>query len=204
MKIFGPLYNRAITWSRHRYAPALLTGLSFVEGFIFPVPPEVMLAPMSLANRHQALWFATLSLLGSLAGALLGYLLGHFAFAIMQPLIAWLGWSEAIDKQIHQLQQLVLESPWRAFWLLVLVGFTPIPLKIFTWASGIVGVPLLPFLSSMLIGRGKRVYLVAGAIKLGGKRAETLLHRWIEPLGWITSALLIGLVGWVIWKTKFG
>lgn len=74
MKIFGPLYNRAITWSRHRYAPALLTGLSFVEGFIFPVPPEVMLAPMSLANRHQALWFATLSLLGSLAGALLGYL----------------------------------------------------------------------------------------------------------------------------------
>ncbi len=61
MKIFGPLYNRAITWSRHRYAPALLTGLSFVEGFIFPVPPEVMLAPMSLANRHQALWFATLS-----------------------------------------------------------------------------------------------------------------------------------------------
>ncbi len=58
----------------------------------------------------------------------------------------------------------------------------PIPLKIFTWASGIVGVPLLPFLSSMLIGRGKRVYLVAGAIKLGGKRAETLLHRWIEPL----------------------
>ncbi len=158
MKIFGPLYNRAITWSRHRYAPALLTGLSFVEGFIFPVPPEVMLGPMSLANRHQALWFATLSLLGSLAGALLGYLLGHFAFAVMQPLIAWLGWSQAIDKQIHQLQQLVLESPWRAFWLLVLVGFTPIPLKIFTWASGIVGVPLLPFLSSMLIGRGKRVY----------------------------------------------
>ncbi len=60
MKIFGPLYNRAITWSRHRYAPALLTGLSFVEGFIFPVPPEVMLGPMSLANRHQALWFTTL------------------------------------------------------------------------------------------------------------------------------------------------
>ncbi|AXI84454.1 DedA family protein [Xylella taiwanensis] len=204
MKIFGPLYNRAIIWSRHRYAPVLLTGLSFFEGFIFPVPPEVMLAPMAVANRRQALWFATLSLLGSLTGAMVGYLLGHFAFAAMQPLIAWLGWTEKIDTQVHQLQHLVFESPWRAFWLLVLVGFTPIPLKVFTWASGIVGVPFLPFLSSMLIGRGKRVYLVAGAIKLGGKRAETLLHRWIEPFGWITSAILIGLVGWAVWKTKFG
>ncbi|MBB6366196.1 membrane protein YqaA with SNARE-associated domain [Xanthomonas sacchari] len=204
MKIFGPLYERAISWSRHRRAPALLTGLSFAEAIVFPVPPEVMLAPMSLAQPRRALWFATLSLLGSLAGAMIGYLLGHFAFAAVQPLIEWLGWTQKIDAQVSHLRQVIAESPWRAFWLLVLAGFTPIPLKIFTWASGIVGVPLLPFLASMLVGRGKRVYLVAGAIRLGGPRAEAALRRWIEPLGWVASAILALLVVWVIWRAKFG
>ncbi|HYG06514.1 MAG TPA: YqaA family protein [Stenotrophomonas sp.] len=204
MKIFGPLYDLAIRWSRHRRAPGLLTGLSFLEGFIFPVPPEVMLAPMSLAQPRRAMWFATLSLFGSLGGALVGYALGHFAFAALHPLIEWLGWSEKIDEQVAQLRQVVAESPWRAFWLLVLAGFTPIPLKIFTWASGVVGVPIVPFLASMAVGRGKRVYLVAGAIRLGGARAEAALHRWIEPLGWLASLLLVGLAGWVIWRAKFG
>ncbi len=198
MKIFGPLYARAIQWARHRRAPSLLTGLSFFEAIVFPVPPEVMLAPMSLAQPRRALWFATLSLAGSLAGALIGYALGHFAFAAVQPLIEWLGWSERIDAQVAHLREVVAQSPWQAFWLLVLAGFTPIPLKIFTWASGIVGVPLLPFLASMLVGRGKRVYLVAGAIRLGGARAEAALHRWIEPVGWIAMVLLVVLAGWAV------
>ncbi|MDL5365968.1 YqaA family protein [Xanthomonas sp. NCPPB 2654] len=204
MKIFGPLYERAIGWSRHRRAPAFLTGLSFAEAIVFPVPPEVMLAPMSLAQPRRALWFATLSLMGSLAGALVGYMLGHFAFAAVQPLIEWLGWTQKIDAQVSHLREVVAESPWRAFWLLVLAGFTPIPLKIFTWASGIVGIPLLPFLASMLVGRGKRVYLVAGAIRLGGPRAEAALRRWIEPLGWIAMAILALLVVWVLWRAKYG
>ncbi|QNH21604.1 DedA family protein [Xanthomonas sp. GW] len=204
MKIFGPLYERAIGWSRHRRAPAFLTGLSFAEAIVFPVPPEVMLAPMSLAQPRRALWFATLSLMGSLAGALVGYMLGHFAFAAVQPLIEWLGWTQKIDAQVSHLREVVAESPWRAFWLLVLAGFTPIPLKIFTWASGIVGIPLLPFLASMLVGRGKRVYMVAGAIRLGGPRAEAALRRWIEPLGWVAMAILALLVVWVIWRAKYG
>ncbi|UYB50683.1 DedA family protein [Xanthomonas sp. AM6] len=204
MKIFGPLYERAIAWSRHRRAPTFLTGLSFAEAIVFPVPPEVMLAPMSLAQPRRALWFATLSLMGSLAGALVGYMLGHFAFAAVQPLIEWLGWTQKIDAQVTHLREVVAQSPWRAFWLLVLAGFTPIPLKIFTWASGIVGIPLLPFLASMLVGRGKRVYLVAGAIRLGGPRAEAALRRWIEPLGWVAMAILALLVVWVLWRAKYG
>lgn len=203
MQIFGPLYRRAMQWAAHPRAPALLTALSFAEAVIFPVPPEVMLAPMSLAQPKRGLWFATLSLVGSLFGALLGYVLGHFAFAALQPMIEWLGWRNAIDTQVAHLRQVVAESPWKAFWLLVLAGFTPIPLKIFTWASGIVGVPLLPFLASMAVGRGKRLYLVAGAIRLGGVRAEAALHRWIEPVGWIASVLLAVLVGWLVWKAKY-
>ena len=82
--------------------------------------------------------------------------------------------------------------------MLVLAGFTPIPLKIFTWASGIVGVPMLPFLASMVVGRGKRVYLIALAIRLGGERAEAALHRYIEPIGWVAMALLAALIGWLV------
>ena len=204
MKIFGPLYERTIGWARHRRAPAFLTGLSFAEAVVFPVPPEVMLAPMCLAQPRRGFWFATLSLLGSLAGAVVGYALGHYAYELVKPLLAALGWMERIDAQVQQLREIAAHSPWQAFWLLVLAGFTPIPLKIFTWASGIVGVPLVPFLASMFIGRGKRVYLVALAIRLGGVRAEAALRRYIEPIGWIASVLLVAAIGWLVWKAQFG
>jgi len=80
-------------------------------------------------------------------------------------------------------------------------GFTPVPFKLFTIAAGTVSMPLLPFIAAVLIGRGKRVYLVAGAIRLGGERAERALHRSIEPVGWAALALLaIGLIALFVWK----
>jgi Predicted membrane protein len=204
LKVFAPLYERALAWARHRNAPALLTILSFAEAVFFPVMPEVMLAPMALSQPRRAFRFASLSLAGSMVGAVVGYLLGHYAFELVKPLFASLGWLERIDVQVEYLRGIAEQSPWKAFWILVLAGFTPIPLKIFTWASGIVGVPMLPFLTSMLVGRGKRVYLVALAIRLGGERAEAALHRWIEPLGWIATALLAAGVGYLVWRTNTG
>ena len=202
MKLFGPIYERALVWARHRKAPALLTGLSFAEAVVFPVPPEVMLAPMCLSQPRRGFWFATLSLAGSLAGAVIGYLLGHYAFELVKPLLESLGWMDKIDAQVTYLRQVSEQSPWKAFWILVLAGFTPIPLKIFTWASGIVGVPLLPFLASMAVGRGKRVYLIALAIRLGGERAEKALHKYIEPVGWIATVLLVAGIGYLVWKAN--
>jgi membrane protein YqaA with SNARE-associated domain len=127
-----------------------------------------------------------------------GYLLGHFAYEAVKPALAALGWLDKIDAQVAHLREVVAQSPWKAFWLLVLGGFAPIPMKVFTWASGIVGVPMLPFLLSMGVGRGKRVYLLALAIRLGGERAEKALHRWIEPIGWIALLLLAALVAWFV------
>ena len=201
MQIFKPLYERAILWARHPRAPALLTGLSFVEAIIFPVMPEVMLAPMCVANPKRSLWFATLSLLGSMAGALVGYALGHYAFEALKPLFATLGMLDSIEAGIALVKAKMAESPWAVFTFLVLGGFMPIPMKVFTWASGIVGVPMLQYVLSMLIGRGKRVYLLGIAIRLGGARAEAALRRWIEPVGWIATALVVALVGWLIWRT---
>ena len=87
MKLFGPLYERALVWSRNPRAPALLVVLSFAEAVIFPVPPEVMLAPMCLSQPRRGFWFAGLSLAGSLAGAAIGYMLGHYAYDAVRPLL---------------------------------------------------------------------------------------------------------------------
>ena len=204
MKIFAPMYQRAIAWSRHPRAPAFLTGLSVIEAIIFPVPPEVMLAPMSLSQPRRALWFATLSLIGSICGAVIGYLLGHYAFEIMRPLFEWLGMMDGIQSGIDTIKAKMAESPWAVFWLLVAGGFAPIPMKVFTWASGVVGVPWVPYLGAMAIGRGKRVFLVAIAIRLGGERAERALHRYIEPVGWAASALLVAAIAYLIYKARGG
>ena len=128
MKLFGPLYQRALGWARHRNAPALLTVLSFAEAVFFPVVPEIMLAPMALAQPRRAFHFATLSLLGSLAGALVGYALGHYAFELVKPVFDELGWLHKINEQVDYLRGIAIDSPWKAFWILVLAGFTPIPL----------------------------------------------------------------------------
>ena len=204
MKLFGPLYERAIGWAKHPRAPILLTALSFFEAIIFPVMPEVMLAPMALAQPKRGFWFATLSLAGSMVGALVGYALGHYAFAAMKPLFAALGMLPAIESGIVTVQAKMVESPWAVFAFLVLGGFMPIPMKVFTWASGIVGVPMLQYVPSMLIGRAKRVYLLALAIRLGGEKAGAMLRRWIEPVGWVATALVLGAVGWLVWKSQQG
>lgn len=194
MKLFRPLYERTLVWAAHPRAERYLALLSFVEAIIFPIAPEIMLAPMVLAKPKHWARYAGVSLGCSMIGALIAYALGHYAFDAMRPLFAWLGWLPKIDALVAQLRGELATHPWQAFWMLVAAGFIPVPLKIFTWASGIVGMPLLPFLGGMIVGRGKRVFAVAGAIRLGGERAEKALHRWIEWIGWGVIALIAALL----------
>jgi len=191
MKLFKPLYEFALRWAAHPLAEYYLAALSFVEAFIFPVAPEVMLAPMTLAKPTRWARYATISLAGSLCGAFIGYALGHYAFHFVRPLLDYFGWLPTLDELIARLRR---ESGWKIFVMLVLAGFLPIPLKIFTWASGIVGVPIPAFIAGMLVGRGKRVYILCGLIRLGGERAEHLIHKWIEWIGWALIALIVLLI----------
>jgi membrane protein YqaA with SNARE-associated domain len=196
MKLFKPLYERALVYAQHRHAERFLAVLSFVEAIIFPVMPEVMLAPMTLAQPQRWWRYASVSLAFSMLGAVIGYMLGHYAFDALRPLLASLGWLPKLDALVTELRADVAQSPWTAFGLLVVAGFTPVPLKIFTWASGIVGVPWPAFLASMFVGRGKRVFLLCGLIRLGGARAEAALHRYIEWIGWAAVVLIAGLIVW--------
>lgn len=196
MKLFRPLYERVLAWSAKPRADVWLVVLSFFEAFIFPVAPEIMLAPMTLARPRLWWFFAGISLAGSLAGSLIGYALGHYAFHLVQPLLASMGWLPHLNALVKQFSAVATQHPWKAFWFLVAAGFLPIPLKVASWACGIVGMPLLPFLAGIAVGRGKRVFLVAGVIRLGGERAEKALHKHIETAGWVIVALIVALILW--------
>lgn len=197
MKIFRPLYERAIVWAKHRRAPWLLTLLSFIEAIFFPVMPELMLGPMCLAQPRRGFWFAALSLFGSVLGMFVGYAIGYYAIDLVLPLIEQAGYG-------GQFEDIKRQAATNGFWLLLIAGFTPIPFKIFTLASGAVGMPLLPFFLGGLIGRGKRVFLVAGAIRFGGEKAEAALRRHVEPIGWCASALLVGAIAWLMLRGHGG
>ena len=194
MKIFQPWFDRALTWSAHKRAPWLLALLSFCEAIFFPVPPELMLAPMCLAKPKQGYWYAAISLAGSLVGMFIGYAIGYWAMDAVMPLIERFGYGE-VFADIKA--RVAAGGGMTAFWLLVIAGFTPVPFKIFTIASGAVGMPLVPFFFGALIGRGKRVFLVAFLIRMFGEKAEQILRKYSEPIGWGALALLVAGVAWL-------
>jgi membrane protein YqaA with SNARE-associated domain len=201
MRLFEKLYARVLVWARDPRAVYYLCGLSFVEAFIFPVMPEVMLAPMMLGKRHRAFFYANISLLFSLLGSLVGYALGHWAFHALTPVLQSLHLYDPIQRGVDSLR-----SQMNAHWLelllvLMLAALQPVvPMKFVTWASGIVGVPVVPFLVCILLGRGKRVWLLALLIRLFGERAERIIHKHIEWIGWAALAVLAALAAWWILK----
>jgi membrane protein YqaA with SNARE-associated domain len=199
MRLFGSLYARALVWARAPRAVYYLCGLSFVEAFIFPIMPEVMLAPMMLAKRHKAFFYANISLLFSLLGSLVGYALGHWAYETIKPLLG-LHMQEIISNWVQNLR-IDMSQHWLAMLgALMLAALQPvIPMKFVTWAAGIVGVPLIPFLACVAIGRGKRVWLLALLVRLFGDRAERMLHKHIEWIGWAVLVLLALMLGWWLW-----
>lgn len=184
MKIFSPLYQRAMQWARHRHAPWYLGGLSFAESSFFPIPPDVMLAPMSLANPSRAWWFALITTVASVAGGVLGYFIGAFAFDLIEPVIRdgryWDSYLKAGE----------WFDAW-GFWAILVAGFSPIPYKVFTIAAGAASMTLLPFVLASILGRGARFFLVAGLMALGGPRMEAMLQRYVDRLGWATVILIV-------------
>lgn len=204
MKLFKPLFERAIAWAQDKRAPWLLAFLAFIEAIIFPVPPEVMLAPMCIAQPKRSFWYATIALVAGVLGSILGYALGHFAYHAIAPLLS-AGMQAEIADWVAKLQVMMREHPGALIGTLLLAAIQPvIPMKFVAWAAGIAGVPLPEFLLCMLIGRGKRLYLVAGAIRLGGERAAKALHKYIEPIGWIALVLIVGAAAWLFLHHRGG
>ncbi len=190
--MFTKLYQRVLIWSRHQYAVYYLALISFAESSFFPIPPDVMLAPMALAHRERAWYYGTVTTVFSVLGGIFGYVLGHYAFEpVVLPVIHYLGYE----------QQFALAEGWFerwGVWIVFVAGFSPIPYKVFTVAAGVMNMALLPFILASIIGRGARFYLVCALIVLGGQKLEDHLKQYIDLIGWITVALIV-LVGLFFW-----
>ncbi|NRB71038.1 MAG: DedA family protein [Xanthomonadales bacterium] len=188
--MFRRLYDRVLTWAAHPRAPVYLGTLSFAESSFFPIPPDVMLAPMSLAKPRRALHYAALCTVTSVLGGLFGYLVGKLAFASIEGWLMASHWAPAFEDAVQAFERY-------GFWAILLAGFSPIPYKVFTISAGVLGMPLLPFLLGSVIGRGARFFLVAGLIRIGGQPFADKLRAWIDILGWLAIGLVaVGLLLW--------
>lgn len=184
MKIFSGLFQRAMTWARLPNAPWYLGALSFAESSFFPIPPDVMLAPMSLANPNKAWRFALITTVASVLGGLLGYLIGITMFDVIEPHLKTSHYWEAYLTAVAWFKE------W-GFWAIFIAGFSPIPYKVFTIAAGTLSMALIPFTLASLIGRGLRFFMVAGLMKWGGPGMEAKLQQYVDRIGWATVALVV-------------
>lgn len=190
MKIFTGLYDRVLSWSQHRHAPWYLGGLSFAESSFFPIPPDVMLAPMVLAKPKRGLSLALLTTIASVVGGVAGWCIGYFGFEAIQGWLTQLGYMDDYARVNTWFEK------W-GFWAVLLAGFSPVPYKIFTIAAGSLAMPLPLFILASAAGRGARFFMVALLIMAGGERAAQRLRGSVEIIGWATVALAVVLYLWL-------
>ncbi len=188
--MFVRLYDWMIEMSAHPRAPAFLSVLSFAESSVFPIPPDVMLAPMCLAKPAKCWRYAFFCTLFSVLGGMAGYLLGKLAFGWIEPWLLDSRYADTFTNAVNAFET------W-GFWYILLAGFTPIPYKIFTISAGVVGMPLLAFTGGSILGRGGRFFLVAALIRLGGEKLADQLRKYIDLIGWLVIALAVLVVAYI-------
>jgi len=189
--MFAPLYERVIEWSRHRYAERYLGALSFAESSFFPVPVDVMLAPMCLADRKKAWRFATIATVFSVLGGVAGYAIGVVGFEMLEPWLAESHYWAAYETSREWFDRY-------GVWVIFVAGFSPIPYKVFTIAAGVAALNLPLFVIASIIGRGARFFLVSSLIVWGGDRLEMTLQEHVERIGWVVVALVAVVIGWLV------
>ncbi len=191
MQVFGPLYDRVLSWAGHEHAERYLGLLSFAESSFFPIPPDVMLAPMCLAQRPRAWRFALITTVASLLGGIAGYAIGYWLFDSLQP------WLETTKYWDAYLTGRLWFERW-GVWAVFVAGFSPIPYKIFTISAGVAMLALPGFIIASLLGRGARFFLVAGLVVAGGEQMTTVLPKYIERIGWTVVAIAVVAAAYIL------
>ncbi len=185
MRLFSWLYDRVLVWSHHPHAVRYLAIMSFIESIFFPIPCDVVLAPMVLAKPHKAWTYAAITSVTSVLGGVVGYCLGWLAFdAWVQPAVEYLGYQDRLAAAMQWFEDY-------GFWAIFLAGFSPIPYKVFTITAGLVLMPFAPFLIASIVGRSARFYLVASLVKWGGATIEPKLRRFVDVIGWAVVLIVI-------------
>ena len=181
-------YDAVLRLASHAKATYYLFLLSVAESSFFPVPPDVMLLPMGLAQPNRVWRLAGITTIGSVLGGVIGYAIGAYAFGFIEPVLADSGY---MDSYLHAVRWF---EEW-GFWAIFVAGFSPIPYKVFTIAGGAMGMALLPFVVASFIGRGARFYLLALLIRVFGHTADSLVRKHMDRIGWMmVGMILIGII----------
>jgi len=194
--MFNDLYKKCLDLAGHKSSKYYLAIVSFIESSFFPIPPDVMIVPMVISKKNDFLKIFLITTIFSVIGGILGYFIGAFFFEFGSNIMNFYGYED----KLSDVKENLINSDGFYAWLgiLFLAGFTPLPYKVFTIASGLIGFNLLIFIFISLISRGLRFFIVSYlSYKFGD-----LFNRFMDKHGskWFTVVgMLIVIVGILIY-----
>ena len=194
--MFNTLYKKCLHLAAHKSSKYYLAAVSFVESSFFPVPPDVMVIPMVISKKNDFFKIFLITTLFSVLGGLLGYFIGAFFFDLGMEVMTFYGY----ENKLYNLKNSLIKGEGFYAWLgiLFLAGFTPLPYKVFTIASGLIGFNFLIFILISLISRGLRFFIISYlSFKFGN-----LFTQFMEKHGskWFTIiGILIVIIALIIY-----
>ena len=194
--MFNSLYKKCLDLAAHKSSKYYLAVVSFVESSFFPIPPDVMVIPMVISKRNNYVKIFLITTIFSVLGGILGYLIGAFFFDLGTQIMSLYGY----ENKLNNIKNNLTDSDGFYAWLsiLFLAGFTPLPYKVFTIASGLIGFDFFIFILISLISRGLRFFLVSYlSYKFGN-----LFTNFMDKHGskWFTIiGILIVIIGIIVY-----
>ena len=186
--MFKELYLKSIKLAGHKKSKFFLGFISFIESFIFPIPPDVLIIPMTIAKRQEWIKIALIATIGSVLGACLGYFIGYVFFnEIGIKIFEFYGVDPSFWKNKVSSEGGIIA--WMT--LLAIAGFSPVPFKLLTISSGFIHFNLIYFIIIALLTRGSRFFLVAFLIGNFGPAMKLLIEKKLFKVSIIVSAILI-------------
>ena len=200
--MFKSLYKKCLDLAAHKSSKFYLAIVSLIESSFFPIPPDVMVIPMVISKKKDFLKIFLITTIFSVIGGMLGYLIGAFFFDFGMQIMNFYGYENKLSNIKNNLTNNSSFYAWLS--ILFLAGFTPLPYKVFTIASGLIGFNFFIFILISLISRGLRFFIVSYlSYKLGDYFSEFMdKHgsKWFTIIG--ISIVIIGLTIYLIFKSN--
>ena len=195
--MFKELYNKTIKLAGNKRSKSILGFISFIESFIFPIPPDVLIIPMTIARKHEWIRIALIATIGSVLGACLGYLIGYVFFNEIGLKIFEI---YGVDDTSF-LKDKVSSEGGVVAWitLLAIAGFSPVPFKLLTITSGFINFNILYFIIISLLTRGSRFFLIAFLIGNFGPTMKKIIEKKLLKFSILLSVILI-IFAFLIYK----